>query len=143
MFQRAPLNTVSGFRYWGTMLDYTQRTASFRLYRYNKSFVFYSCFRPNSEQAHTSALGASDLNQRSLQYAKEIRDFKLDLLRRHLIGETGILWKITYGYWTRPFLARPPAMHPVHYHLLWIPDAAGHTAAIPPDLDPVEKWSPI
>ena len=82
----------------------------------------------------------------------ELRNFKLELLRHHLDGKITISLSPTFinhmvnelEEYVRilTFLLRgelPPVAHPVHHHLLWLLDAAGHAGAIEDDLDHTEK----
>ncbi len=84
--------------------------------------------------------------------ANEIRKFKLHILRKQLEGKVVI-------HLTPTFLNHmvneveeyitvlknlmegkvPPLFHELHYHLVWLIDAAGHAGAISSELDLVEK----
>lgn len=92
------------------------------------------------------------LNEEAYHLAHQLREFKLHLLRRHLVGEIAIQLPPTFinhmvneleeylrilGLIIQGDL--PPIDHPVHHHLLWLPDAAGHAATISSTFDPVEK----
>ncbi|WP_245628958.1 DUF2935 domain-containing protein [Alicyclobacillus shizuokensis] len=92
------------------------------------------------------------LTQRASNYAEQIREFKLHLLRRHLLGEVSILLPPTFLNHTvneveeyirvlHCLLAGevPPPVHSVHHHLLWLPDAATHADIIKNSVDFVEK----
>lgn len=92
------------------------------------------------------------LNQQASHYTKELRDFKLHLLKRHLAGEIAIQLPPTflnhmvneleeYQRTLDSLLAsgKVPVYHPVHHHLLWLADAVGHAGAIHDNLDGVEK----
>nr|WP_239565519.1 DUF2935 domain-containing protein [Brevibacillus fulvus] len=91
------------------------------------------------------------LNQQALYYAMELRNFKLNLLKRLLTKEVTIHLPPTFinhmvnevDEYLRilPYLIAgqtPPACHPLHYHLIWLPDASGHAATISSTVDPVE-----
>ncbi|WP_075618755.1 DUF2935 domain-containing protein [Paenisporosarcina indica] len=82
----------------------------------------------------------------------EIRDFKLILIKEHLVGEIKISLSPTFinhmvnevEEAIRIFscLAKgqmPPVVHSLHHDLLWLLDAAGHAGAIDANLDQVEK----
>lgn len=86
------------------------------------------------------------------QSAGQIRAFKLDLLTRHLCGEIKLGLAPTflnhmvneveeYLLILDSLLAGqpPPLCHPLHHHLLWVPDAEGHAATIACEIDLVEK----
>lgn len=81
----------------------------------------------------------------------QLRDFKLDLLRRHLVGEISIQISETFfnhmvneldeykqilTYLIQEQI--PPICHPLHHHLLWISDAAAHSDIIDSNLDSTE-----
>jgi hypothetical protein len=80
------------------------------------------------------------------------REFKLDLLRRLLLGKVNIIFTPTFiNHMVNELeeylrilqalsLGQPvPVFDPLHHDLLWLPDAAGHAVAIASDLDAVEK----
>lgn len=92
------------------------------------------------------------LNHQANQYAQEIRTYKLHLTKKHLLGEISISLPPTFinhmvneveeylrilGYLLKG--EAPPKQPAVHYHLVWLLDAAGHAAAITGNLDMVEK----
>lgn len=92
------------------------------------------------------------LTNSAKKYAEEIRQFKLHLIRRHLTEKIAIGFPPTFinhmvnevEEYLRilEFLIKgtvPPPMHPIHHHLVWLLDAAGHSAGIAGDLDMVEK----
>ncbi|ARK29274.1 DUF2935 domain-containing protein [Halalkalibacter krulwichiae] len=84
--------------------------------------------------------------------AKEIRLFKLEIIREHLTGDISIGLSPTFlnhmvneveeyirvlSYLLKQ--QSPPLSHPLHHHLVWLLDAAGHAGGITDDLDLVEK----
>ncbi|WP_044640229.1 DUF2935 domain-containing protein [Risungbinella massiliensis] len=98
-----------------------------------------------------SAEGLKDLTT-SYESAIELRKFKLHLLRRlltekfdfhltptfinHMVNEVEEYLRIL------PYLMdgkEPPTLHPLHHHLLWLPDASGHAVGIRSNLDGTEK----
>jgi hypothetical protein len=107
------------------------------------------------EAARRDDLASSQLdalNRMALQQTSALREFKLHLLRRHLTEKI--------EFWLPPsFLNHMvneleeyqrilrallkgegvPRFHPVHHHLLWLLDAAGHATALEDRLDAVEK----
>lgn len=98
------------------------------------------------------AAGMERLTQHAFQAAKELRAFKLSLLKRHLVGVIMVNLPPTffnhmlneleeYLHVTSYLLKQqaPPHQNPIHYHLLWVIDAAGHAATVDCALDPVEK----
>lgn len=92
-----------------------------------------------------------ELTQRANIQANNIREFKLELLREHLVGNIIIQLSPTFlnhtvneveeYLRTIQFLLvnKIPTAHPIHYHHLWLKDATGHAAAIYCELDEVEK----
>ncbi|MFC3886182.1 DUF2935 domain-containing protein [Bacillus songklensis] len=92
------------------------------------------------------------LSEQALKEAQDIRSFKLSLIRKHLQGTIRISLSPTFlnhmvnevEEYIRilPYLIRgeiPPISHELHYHLVWLLDAAGHAGAITSELDQVEK----
>lgn len=92
-----------------------------------------------------------DLNMVAYNSAQEIRNFKLDIIKRHIAGNIKINIVPTFvnhmvneveeylfilcsvmqkGY---------PVANPLHHHLLWLLDGSGHAYGIASDLDMVEK----
>ncbi|MGG0187125.1 DUF2935 domain-containing protein [Bacillus rhizoplanae] len=84
--------------------------------------------------------------------ANEIRNFKLHIIRKQLEGRIVIHFTPTFlnhmvneveEYITvLKYLMEgkaPPIFHELHYHLVWLTDAAGHAGAISRELDLVEK----
>lgn len=82
----------------------------------------------------------------------KLREFKLELLRKHLIGKIKIHLSPTFINHMVNELEEylrilehlkagevPPVYHELHHHLLWLLDAAGHAEAISTNLDGVEK----
>lgn len=90
------------------------------------------------------------LTRQAQDFAEEIRGFKLELLREHLAGRIKIGLPPTflnhmvneveeYLRVIQDLLEmKTPAGHPLHFHKLWLPDAAGHAGAIMCRLDDVE-----
>ncbi len=92
------------------------------------------------------------LGEEALKEAQNIRTFKLSLIRKHLEGTIKTSLPPTFinhmvneveEYITiLPYLIKkeiPPVSHELHYHLVWLLDAAGHAGAISSQLDQVEK----
>jgi Domain of unknown function (DUF2935) len=86
------------------------------------------------------------------QAAEEIRQFKLSIIKKQLEGKIVIHFTPTFlnhmvneveEYITvLKYLVKgevPPIFHELHYHLVWLTDAAGHAASISGGLDMVEK----
>lgn len=98
---------------------------------------------------------AADLIQLTSQSENEVvkfREFKLELLREHLIGKIKIHLPPTFINHMVNELEEylrilqhlqagevPPVYHELHHHLLWLLDATGHSEAISSNLDSVEK----
>ncbi|WP_028987081.1 DUF2935 domain-containing protein [Thermicanus aegyptius] len=92
------------------------------------------------------------LSWNSLRSAQELRDFKLELIKRHLVGNVSINLPPTFLNHMVNELEEylrilrdltigevPREVHPVHHHLLWLSDAAGHSATMTDLFDPTEK----
>lgn len=88
----------------------------------------------------------------STKIAKHLRSFKLHIIKRlltesfafnltatfinHMVNEIDEYLRIL-SYLNRGKL--PPPLHPLHHHLLWLPDAAGHAVGLDQKMDGVEK----
>ena len=80
----------------------------------------------------------------------KLREFKFELLRKHLIGKIKIHLSPTFFNHMINELEEylrilkhlkagiPPVYHELHHHLVWLLDAAGHSDAISSNLDGVE-----
>lgn len=100
---------------------------------------------------HLSDVEIEALNQKALHQTLSLRAFKLHLLERHLVGKIAISLPPTFinhmvnelEEYQRILEAyassnQTPSFHPIHYHLIWLSDAAGHAASITSQLDMVE-----
>lgn len=92
------------------------------------------------------------LNKRAAQSVWKIKNFKLHLIKRQLIGKIDLNLSPTfvnhmineleeYQGILKYFLSDhvEPHTHPLHYHLLWQSDAIGHASSIAGSLDMEEK----
>jgi len=92
------------------------------------------------------------LTQQACELTESLRDFKLHLLQRQLVGKISISLPPTFlnhmvnelEEYQRILDAiltgqEIPCEHPLHYHLLWLSDAVGHAATITSLMDMVEK----
>ncbi len=92
------------------------------------------------------------LSRNILAYVQALRDFKLELIKRHLVGNVSISLPPTFLNHTVNEIEEylrilryltvgevPQEVHPVHHHLLWLSDAAGHSATMNDLFDPTEK----
>lgn len=119
-----------------------------------KAKYFIDIFDQLLEIARSEKFGDSevyDLTLNAYRYAQEIREFKLLLLKRHLLGEIMIelpptfinhmLNELEEYLCILNFIMTKsiPKANPVHHHLLWLLDGTGHAAAIDSSLDDVEK----
>jgi hypothetical protein len=94
----------------------------------------------------------AEFSRLACRAALDIRTFKLHLLQRHLIGVVALgmtptflnhmvseveeyLRILHYLQKNEP----PPPLHPIHHHLVWLPDASGHANALDGRLDGVER----
>ncbi|MBM7652375.1 DUF2935 domain-containing protein [Neobacillus cucumis] len=98
---------------------------------------------------------SADLSSITVEAEKEVinlREFKLELLNKHLIGKIKIHLSPTFINHMVNELEEyvrilshlkegkvPPIYHELHHHLVWLLDAAGHSEAISSNLDGVEK----
>jgi hypothetical protein len=93
----------------------------------------------------------SELTKIALAKAQEFRGFKLELIKEHIAGTIKISLPPTFinhmvneiEEYLRIMLnileGQSPDASPLHYHNLWLPDAAGHAGAIQCRLDDVES----
>lgn len=109
------------------------------------------------DELHKSAHGQltpeeiSRINQDALAIIKLFREFKLELLRMSLSSDlklhlppsniNNMINELEEYYLVLKAImgGKSPMFHPLHYHLLWLSDAAGHAAAVSSLLDPAEK----
>lgn len=92
------------------------------------------------------------LSMRADEEAKKIRQFKLEIMAKMLTGKVRIHFGPTFinhmvneveeyirvlDYLKKSQV--PPIYHELHYHKVWLIDAAGHAGAIQSNLDQVEK----
>lgn len=93
-----------------------------------------------------------ELSAKAEEEVVKLREFKLDLMRKHLISKIKIHLSPTFLNHMVNELEEylrilkhlkegqvPPVYHELHHHLLWLLDAAGHAEAITINLDGVEK----
>jgi hypothetical protein len=96
--------------------------------------------------------GLADLALRAQHEVAALRDFKLELLRKKLIGNISIGMSETFfnhmvneldeyvrilSYLVQDRL--PPCAHALHHHLLWVSDASAHAGVLSDYLDGTEK----
>ncbi|MEK4011704.1 DUF2935 domain-containing protein [Peribacillus sp. FSL M8-0224] len=94
----------------------------------------------------------SQLTATAEQETLRFREFKLCLIKEHLVGKIKIHLSPSfinhmvneleeYLRLLKYFNANqmPPVFHELHHHLLWLLDAAGHAGAISSNMDDVEK----
>jgi len=92
-----------------------------------------------------------ELTKKALASAQEFRRFKLELIRQHIAGTIRIGLPPTFinhmvneieeylSVLLNILQWQSPDATPLHYHNLWLPDAAGHAGAIHCRLDDVES----
>ena len=105
-------------------------------------------------QARQCASGGDllDLTKQAYKDVQCLREFKLHLIRRHLIDGIELHLSPTfvnhmvneleeYGLILQCLLEEGtlPQCHPVHYHTIWLLDAVGHAGSIHCSLDEVEN----
>lgn len=111
---------------------------------------FIKIFDSLLEQASSSDV--MRLTAQSEIEVKKLREFKLEIIRKHLIGKIKIHLSPTFINHMVNELEEyervlkhlkagetPPVYHELHHHLLWLSDAAGHADAISSNLDDVER----
>jgi len=92
------------------------------------------------------------LNREAAAATQELKEFKLSLLERLLLGKVELLFTPTFlnhmvneleeyeKILAALLKGQPvPLFHPLHYDLVWLQDAVGHSASIAGDLDLTEK----
>jgi hypothetical protein len=118
-----------------------------------KAREFIGIFDGLLETARRDLKGAElmDLTEQAYSRAQELRMFKLHLLRRHLAGKLKIELPPTFFNHMLNELEEylsvlcsimsdtVPVKHPIHHHLLWLLDGAGHAISIEDSLDDVER----
>ncbi|EFM12980.1 conserved hypothetical protein [Paenibacillus curdlanolyticus YK9] len=116
--------------------------------------AFMQAFDRLLEQARQakSEADSGPLSKQAYDQTIAFRSFKLDLLRRAVLGKVVIGLTPTFlnhmvneleeylRILTDLIAGKPvPTFDALHHDFLWLPDAAGHAAAIASDLDSVEK----
>ncbi|WP_026566822.1 DUF2935 domain-containing protein [Bacillus sp. UNC41MFS5] len=113
------------------------------------ALTFIRVFDTLLERAKSANLGT--LTREAESEVIKLRGFKLELLRKHLIGKIIFHLSPTFINHMVNELEEylrilehlkagqvPPVYHELHHHLLWLLDAAGHAEAISTNLDGVE-----
>ncbi|MGR5986220.1 DUF2935 domain-containing protein [Bacillus cytotoxicus] len=116
----------------------------------DKARHFVSKFEKYLSRIHTVNLVA--FAKEAKQATEEMRTFKLSIVQKQLEGKVTIHFTPTFinhmvneveEYITvLEYLIKgevPPIFHELHYHLVWLTDAAGHAGSIAGELDLVEK----
>src|SRR4051812_17995256 len=116
----------------------------------NMASNFIVIFDTLLERAKSDDLGSLTIEAEA--EVMNLREFKLELIRKHLIGKIKIHLSPTFINHMVNELEEylrilnhlkagqvPPVYHELHHHLLWLLDAAGHSDAISSNLDGVEK----
>ena len=115
-----------------------------------KASIFITVF--DSLLDHAKSTDSMQLTANAEVEVIKLREFKLELLRKHLIGKIKIHLSPTFFNHMINELEEyqrilkhlktgqvPPVYHELHHHLVWLLDAAGHSEAISSNLDSVEK----
>lgn len=92
------------------------------------------------------------LSVKAEEEALKLREYKLNIIERHLVGKVTIHLGPTFlnhmvneleeYVLLLKYLKKgevPPVFHELHHHLVWLLDAAGHSGAISDNMDRVEK----
>lgn len=116
----------------------------------NAAQYFINVFDELHRRVATSNL--IELSVSAEEEATKIRDLKLKIIERHLVGKINIHLGPTFinhmvneveeyllvlSYLKKGEI--PPVFHELHHHLIWLADAAGHAGAISDNMDQVEK----
>ena len=115
-----------------------------------KASIFIRVFDTLLDDA--KSIDSIELTEKAEVETIKLREFKLELLRKHLIGKIKIHLSPTFINHMINELEEylsilnhlkagqvPPIYHELHHHLVWLLDAAGHSEAISSNLDGVEK----
>ncbi|WP_088102595.1 DUF2935 domain-containing protein [Halalkalibacter urbisdiaboli] len=120
----------------------------------NRASEFIEIFDQLLTSARSNPTGTEldRLNRISYEQANSIKEYKLNIVKDHLVGDIKIELSPTFinhmvnevEEYIRilPYLIEqsvPPRCHPLHHHLVWLLDAAGHAGGISDSLDLVEK----
>ncbi|MED3561162.1 DUF2935 domain-containing protein [Bacillus xiapuensis] len=102
--------------------------------------------------AQAKSVEINQLTEKAATETTKLRDFKFNLIKRHLVGKIKIHLSPSFLNHMVNELEEyqrilkhlklqevPPVYHELHHHLVWILDAAGHAGAISANLDSVEK----
>jgi hypothetical protein len=112
-------------------------------------------FKQKFDQYLSQARSNMDMHTLTLAVKKDVQNmrfFKLKLIEKLLLGKITIHLSPTFINHMVNEIEEyilvlnslekkeiPPVQHELHYHLAWLPDAAGHAAGISSNLDQVEK----
>jgi hypothetical protein len=93
-----------------------------------------------------------EISQKAEEESRKLREFKLHLIERHLLGRVRIsLGPAFMNHMVNELEeylrildylkqgVNPPIFHELHHHLLWLLDAAGHAGTISDNMDQTEK----
>ncbi|WP_434088001.1 DUF2935 domain-containing protein [Cytobacillus solani] len=93
-----------------------------------------------------------ELSVRAEEESLKLREYKLTIIERHLVGKVTIHLGPTFinhmvneldeYVLLLKYLKKgevPPVFHELHHHLIWLLDAAGHSGAISDNMDRIEK----
>lgn len=119
----------------------------------NKTKYFIETFDTLLERSRQNLAdrNLNQLNEVAFEQAKNLRMFKLDLLKDHLVGKIDINLPPTFinhmlneldeylNILKCIFNNQFPQAHPLHYHRLWLLDGVGHANSINSNLDDIEK----
>jgi hypothetical protein len=105
-----------------------------------------------SREENLTPLQINTLTSSAYSAANEIRSFKLHIIKRQLTSKILINFPPTFlnhmvnevdeylFILSNIMNNRLPVSNPIHYHLLWLLDGAGHASGIMSDLDMVENY---
>ncbi|WP_254006219.1 DUF2935 domain-containing protein [Desulfuribacillus alkaliarsenatis] len=105
----------------------------------------------NKSRAKLSEAELIELTKEAKLYSEKIRNFKLHLIKRHLVGDIAIGLPPTFlnhmvteveeylQVLCMLLKQQMPIIEAIDLHLAWLLDAAGHAAAVMGDADMIEK----
>lgn len=151
-------NAVFEHQFWLQVMGDHARFIHDSLYPSEKETIAKATyFIQNFDQLlnQVNTLQESDIPSFSITVEKmvlQFKDFKLSIIKRHLLSEMKIHltptflnhmvneleeYQLILSYLKMGNI--PPIFHELHHHLLWILDASGHAGAINDRMDAVEK----
>lgn len=149
---------LSEHRFWLQIMGDHSRFIFFSLAPTESEYIltaqeFIILFDQLLEQSHKrlSAAALEELNRKAYEATYRLREFKIELLSMSLTSEIKTHLPPTffndmlneleeYLFILNSLMnGQIPLLHPIHYHMLWLMDAVGHSASIMSEIDFIEK----